>query len=196
LGLQLRQGFARLRAKKEAESHTTYSRECERVWGNEPSHPQGVPLWELESRWTSKSSKDDCRAQNSISWGVPYIIGKLLKRRCLKWVRITHLDIWNTSYDQKKSRESKLSIWFPTIKSQELTWFLCVQVVCDISLKISRRGIQLCFRPHLHWRPTCKVMAPQSCRSPNLGNFGTPTWESRDKKPFGCEPYGQPQSIL
>jgi hypothetical protein len=37
---------------------------------------------------------------------VLYIIGKLLKRRCLKWACIAHLDIWNTSYDQKKGRES------------------------------------------------------------------------------------------
>jgi len=35
-----------------------------------------------------------------------YTNGKLLKRRCLKWARIAHLDIWNTSYDQKKGRES------------------------------------------------------------------------------------------
>jgi hypothetical protein len=35
-----------------------------------------------------------------------YINGKLLKRRCLKWARIAHLEIWNTSYDQKKGRES------------------------------------------------------------------------------------------
>jgi hypothetical protein len=38
--------------------------------------------------------------------GVLYIIGKLLKRRYLKWTRIAHLDIWNTSYGQKKGRES------------------------------------------------------------------------------------------
>jgi hypothetical protein len=31
-----------------------------------------------------------------------YIIGNLLERRCLKWARIAHLDIWNTSYGQKK----------------------------------------------------------------------------------------------
>jgi hypothetical protein len=37
---------------------------------------------------------------------VPYIIGNLLKRRCLKWARIAHLDIWNTSYGQKKGWES------------------------------------------------------------------------------------------
>jgi len=29
-----------------------------------------------------------------------------LERKCLKWARIAHLDIWNTSYGQKKGRES------------------------------------------------------------------------------------------
>jgi len=29
-----------------------------------------------------------------------------LERKCPKWARITHLDIWNTSYGQKKGRES------------------------------------------------------------------------------------------
>jgi hypothetical protein len=29
-------------------------------------------------------------------------------------------------------------------------------------------------------------MRPQGCESPSCGNFGTPTWESRNKKPFGC----------
>jgi len=106
LGLRPRYGFARLRAKKETESHTTYSRECERVWGNEPSHPQGVPLWELESWWTPEFSKDDCKGQTSMVLDIPYIIGNILERRCLKWACITHLDIWNTSYSQKKGRES------------------------------------------------------------------------------------------
>jgi len=38
--------------------------------------------------------------------GVLYIIGKLLERRCLKWARIAHLDIWNVGNGQKKGRES------------------------------------------------------------------------------------------
>jgi hypothetical protein len=38
--------------------------------------------------------------------GSLYINGKLLKRRCLKWARIAHLNIWDASYDQKKVRES------------------------------------------------------------------------------------------
>jgi len=35
-----------------------------------------------------------------------YIIKNLFERRCLKWACITHLDIWNTSYGQKKDQES------------------------------------------------------------------------------------------
>jgi hypothetical protein len=31
-------------------------------------------------------------------------------------------------------------------------------------------------------------MGRQSWESPNFGNFGTPTWESQDKKSFGCGP--------
>jgi hypothetical protein len=106
LGSRPRQGFARLRAKREAGSHTTYSRECEKVWGNEPSHPKGVPLWELGSRWTLEFSEGNFRGQNSMAWGVFYIIGNLLELRYLKWAFIAHLDIWNTSYGQKKGQES------------------------------------------------------------------------------------------
>jgi len=36
----------------------------------------------------------------------------------------------------------------------------------------------------------------QSPESPNWDSFGTPHWESRDKKPFGCECRGEAQSIL
>jgi hypothetical protein len=41
-----------------------------------------------------------------MDWRIIYIIEKLLKCRCLQWARMTHLDIWNTSYGQKKGRES------------------------------------------------------------------------------------------
>jgi len=60
----------------------------------------------MESRWTLETSESDCRCQTSMSCGILYIIGKILKLRCLKWARIAHLDIRNTSYGQKKGRES------------------------------------------------------------------------------------------
>ncbi len=68
--------------------------------------PRQLPLWEMESRWTSETSENSFRGQTSMSSDVLSIIGKLLKHRCLKWARIAHLDIWNTSYGQEKGRES------------------------------------------------------------------------------------------
>jgi hypothetical protein len=186
LGLWPRQRFARLQAKKGAGSHTTYSWECGRIWGNEPSHPKGVPLWELEFRWTPEFLEGDCRGQNSMAWGIIYIIGNLLERRCLKWACITHLDIWNISYGQKKGRESNLQFDFWPLTVGNWPNFLA----CKIPLKRSQRGLQLCFGSHLHWRFARKVTAPQSRGSPNFSNFGSPTWESWDKKPFGCGPCG------
>jgi len=70
------------------------------------SHPKGVPLWELESRWTPEVLEGNCRGQNSMDWKVLYINGKILQCRYLKWACIAHLDLWNTSYGQKKGRES------------------------------------------------------------------------------------------
>jgi hypothetical protein len=39
-------------------------------------------------------------------------------------------------------------------------------------------------------------MSFQNPRSPNRDNFGTPPWESRDKKSFGCRCRGQTQRII
>jgi hypothetical protein len=64
--------------------------------------PSEFPYWELESRWIPESSENNCKGQNKMDWKVFYTIRKLLERRCLKWARLTHLDIWNTSYGQKK----------------------------------------------------------------------------------------------
>jgi hypothetical protein len=53
-----------------------------------------------------KNSELDCRGQNTLHWGVLYTIGKVLKCRCPKWPRMSHLDIYSPSYGQKKGRES------------------------------------------------------------------------------------------
>jgi hypothetical protein len=61
---------------------------------------------DLESAGTPKNSELDCRGQNTSHWGVFYIKGKVLKCRCPKWPRMSHLDICSPSYGQKKGRES------------------------------------------------------------------------------------------
>ncbi len=63
-------------------------------------------------------------------------------------------------------------------------------------MESSQQELQLCFKPCLDLRFEHEVIAPQSCKSPNIGNFGTSLQESQDKKPFGCSLCGKVQSIL
>jgi hypothetical protein len=88
----------------------TYSWEFKEVRGSVREWtltlPRQLSFWERESRWTPETSEGELKGQISMDCCVLYTIGKLLKRRCLKWARISHLDIWNTSYDQKKGWKS------------------------------------------------------------------------------------------
>jgi hypothetical protein len=61
---------------------------------------------DLESSGTPKCLELDSKAQNTSHWGVLGVIGKVLKRRYRKWPRICHLNIYSSSYGQKKGRES------------------------------------------------------------------------------------------
>jgi len=45
-----------------------------------------------------------------------------LKCTCPKWLRMSHLDIYSTSYGRKKGPGVKLAVWLPTTKSWESTW--------------------------------------------------------------------------
>ncbi len=90
--------------------------------GSRESHNILLGVWESVREWTLTPPRGSTlgvgvpvdswifwrrfRGQNSMVWSVPYIIGNLLERRCLKWACITHLDVWNTSYGQKKGWES------------------------------------------------------------------------------------------
>jgi hypothetical protein len=65
-----------------------------------------APTLGIGVRWTRESSESDCRGQNPLDWKILHIIGNILKIRCLRWARMTHLDTWNRSYGQKKGWES------------------------------------------------------------------------------------------
>jgi hypothetical protein len=107
LGSWPKQGLARVRAKKEAwESHLMFMGVYESVREWTLTLPNELPLWELESWWTSEFSESNYKGQNPLDWRVFYIIRKLLGCRCLKWSCMTHLDNWNTSYGQKKGHKS------------------------------------------------------------------------------------------
>jgi len=87
---------------------------------------------------------------------------------------------------QKERLGIKLAVWLPTTKSRESTRPRFVQVECDTLFEISWGELQVCFKPHPNWRSEQKVMIFQSPESLNRDSFGTPPWEFRNKKPFGC----------
>ncbi len=149
-----------------------------------------LPFWELESQWTPEFLKGDRRGQNPLVWRVLYIIGKLLKPGCLKWVRVTHLDIWNTSYGPKKGRESNWQLDFRPLKVRNGPDFLACRWHVTYHWK-NWQGPQLCFKIHCNWMSTHNVMGLQNHESPNFRNFETPIWESRDKMLLGCGPRGE-----
>jgi hypothetical protein len=156
----------------------------------------------MESRWTLKTLETDLRGQISMACGALYINGKPLKLRCLKWARIAHLDIWNTSYDQKKGRESN---------SRESASF------DSRPLKVGNRPEILSCRRRATYRwkaldesynfasdrtsiqgLLAKLWGFKVAGVPQGGISGLPRGSPRNhgrEKPFGCGSRGESQSI-
>jgi hypothetical protein len=148
-------------------------------------------LWELESQQSPKSSKNECRGQNSLNSKVHSTIGIFLERRCLKWALMTHLGSYNISYGQKKGWESNCQFDSRPLKVRNHPDFLACRWRATYHWKALDEGLQLCFIPHINQRSKHKIMGLQSLKSHNFENFTIPTWESRDKMTFGCWPRGQ-----
>jgi len=151
-----------------------------------------LPLWEMESRWTPKSSENHFKGQDSMACGVLYIIGKLLERRHLKWARIVHLDIWNISYGQKKGRESNCQFdsWPQNVGNQP-----------DL---LSCRGCATyrwkAFNKSYNFSVDCisirglltKLWGSKVARVPFGAISVLPLMSLGREKPFGCMLHGQP----
>jgi hypothetical protein len=111
LGSQPMQGLTRVQDKKEAqEAHLILLGVQESVREWTLTLPSELPLWELESLWSSEPSRSDCKGQNSLNWKVIYIIGKLLKRTCLKWARMTGSQIDSLISNHQKPRIDPISL--------------------------------------------------------------------------------------
>ncbi len=72
--------------------------------GEDETHTLEMGIW--ESSKTSKTSEVDYKGQNTLQWGIFYIIGKLSKCRCRKWACMDHLDIFSKRHGKKKGQES------------------------------------------------------------------------------------------
>ncbi len=153
-------------------------------------------MWTWESSETPEYSELDCRGQNTSPWGVIYTSGKVSKSRCQKMALHEPFKHFQHKLWSKEGRGVKLAFWLLTTKSQESTRPRCVQVECNTLLERSWGELQVFLRHHPNQRSELGVMSSQSPKSPNWDNFGTPPWESRDKKPFGCGCRRQTHIIL
>jgi hypothetical protein len=78
--------------------------------------------------------------QKSSLLGVLYFIGKLLKRKCLKWACIAHLDIYNTSYGQKNGRQPNWQFDFRPLKVKNRTDFCACRWTATYCWKALDKG--------------------------------------------------------
>jgi len=92
--------------QEEPESHITYSREFKKVREWTLTLPRQLPLWEMDYRWSLETSESDFNSQNLMDCDIFYIIGKLLERKCLKWLALL---IWTfeTQVMAKRRAESQ-----------------------------------------------------------------------------------------
>jgi hypothetical protein len=74
----------------------------------------------------------------------------------------------------KEGPRVKLAVWLPTTKSQESTWFSCVQVACHIPLESSQWELQLCFDLISIRGLQRKLWALKVAGVPSLGISGLP----------------------
>jgi len=104
LGSWPRQGHAKVQTESAMwKSHTLLGTwESVREWTH--TLPSELPFWKLES---IEFLKNGLRGRNSLNWKLPNIIGKFFRCKFLKWVRIIHLNIYDTSYDWKKGWKLK-----------------------------------------------------------------------------------------
>jgi hypothetical protein len=76
------------------------------LWGKYEDEIRTHKSGNLESFGTSETSYLDWRGENTSLWCVFYTVGKVLKCRCRKRPRMSHSDIYSTSYGRKKGWES------------------------------------------------------------------------------------------
>jgi hypothetical protein len=149
-----------------------------------------------ESSGTPKISKFDDRGQNTLHWGVLYIIVKLLKCRCRKWPCMGHLDIYKTSYGKKKGRESNWQFDSRPLKVGNRP----NPGACGWSATHRWKHLRESYNFALDFIPirglsknlwSLKILGIQI----EIGS-GLLLGSLRTKKPFGCGCRGKAQSIL
>ncbi len=154
--------------------------------------PRQLPLWEMESWWTPKILERNFRGENSMACGVLYTIGKILERRCLKWVRIVHLDIWDTSYGQKNGRKSNCQFDSRPKKVENRPDLLGHRGHATYHRKVLNENYNFASNRISIWGLLAKLWGFKVTGVPTGMILGLPLGSPRKEKPFGCGFRGQP----
>ncbi len=178
--------------KVQHKSHI-YTPRMQKVWRNELTPPKWTPTLGVGVPTEFQCLENDFRGWNALDWTLSYTIGKLLKCKCLKWACMTHLNIYNTSYGQKKGRESKCQFDSQLLKVWNHFIYLCASGVPHIVGKLLMRATIFLWASSQIKNLHKKLWASKMARVLILG---FPIWESRNKMTFGCSPYGKAQKIL
>jgi len=159
------------------------------LWPSVGVKPNTPKVGDLESSGTPECLEFNSKAQNTLHWFVLGVIGKVLKRRYRKWPRIGHLDICRPSYGQMKGRESNQQFDFRPLEvgNRPLPNLRIESVRCrwkdlDKGYNFGSDLIMIRLCSQELWAPKVPGLHPGQFRD----NFGTPTLESREKEPFGC----------
>jgi hypothetical protein len=176
---------------------TPHAPRSAREWGEvNPHTPKGVQLWELESRWTLEFLEGNFRGQNSMVGRVLYTIEKILERRCLKWDCITHLDIWNINYGQKKGRESNCQFDSRPLKVGNRPDLIVNKGRVTYRWKALDESYNFSFDRILIGGLLTKLWGSKVVGVPTWEISGLPLRSLGTKSPFGCRSREQTQSIL
>jgi hypothetical protein len=169
------------------------------LWPSVGVKPNTPKVGDLESSRTPECLEFNRKAQNTSHWSFLGVIGKVLKLRYPKWPCIGNLDICSPSYGQKKGRESNWQFDsrpfkvgnrpFPNVRFESATQH---QKALNDSYNFGLDIVVIRFSSQELWAPKVPRLQPGQFRD----NFGTPTWESQEKEPFGCSLCRELQRIL
>ncbi len=113
-----------------------------------------------------------------------------------KWPHVSHSDICNTSYAQKKGRKSNWQFDSRPLKVGNRPDPGACRWSATHHWKALKESYKFALKPHPNQRYEQKVINSQSPGSSNWDNLETPLWESREKVPFGCRCCEQTRRIL
>jgi len=119
-----------------------------------------------------------------------------LECRCLKWDRIARLDIWNTSYGQKKGRESNCQFDSRPQKVKNQPNLLSYRGRATYPWNALDESYNFTLDHIAMQGLLAKLWGSKVVEVPFGAILGLPLWSPGREKPFGCSLRGQPQSIL